>query len=741
MGPPWPAIRDLPSERTYVAPRLSSLRSIVAVAAVIALAAVLLNVAVAHSLLRIGTNAQTMVRGWIRSASSLADVEQGLRDFRQREALYALAEVDSVTRLHRSALDSLYAQIEGSLAQLRRSAPDGALAARVDAVARSWADYAALHRDALSQAHGEGSAAIQAFREREPSFRELTTDVRAAQQSLRQGAGQMAVRNRRTTITSAALLGTSVLLTLAALALAEAVRRSMRARSAAERRWQDVANQSLGIIWEVDARGRISFCSSAGFELLKLSAGQVIGKRALSFIHSDDRRSVLRTARAVVDHGVPLEDLEARIVRADATHRWIAVSGRALQERGERVRTLRGLAVDITRRMQAERALEQRRRLESLGTLAGGVAHDLNNVLTSVGSYATLARDQLPVRHAAVDDVEAIRTAAERGRKLVKHIMQFARQQPIDRGSVDLALVVREVVQLMRPQMPPHAKLEVNLPEAACVVAGNASELHQVVLNVLANALLAVRDGGQKLRVQLRPQGHEAELTIDDDGVGMSDDVKGRALEPFFTTRAVGEGTGMGLAVVHGVVQSMGGRVVIESEVDAGTTVRISLPLFAAHATGAMLTASNAVDVVGMSSHTNGVCAALPEGTRASQRVMLVDDDTMVRNALRRILERAGHRTESFADVASAVDALRADASRADVIVSDLSMPGASGLDFASRLRALAPRVPLVLLSGYLDDASSERAWALGVRLQLHKPVDAVDLLRAVDEAQAAQYA
>ena len=695
--------------------------------------------AVARSLVRIGTNAQALVSGWIQSASSLADLEQGLRDFRQREALFALSEVDSIARSHRTALDALHAQVDESMARLQVSAPDGALAARVDAVAESWSDYAQLHRAALSRPRGEGSAAIQAFREREPSFQELTTDVRSAQQSLRAGAGQMAVRNRRTTLTSAALLGTSVLLTLAALALAEAVRRSIRVRSAAEQRWQDVANQSLGIIWEVDARGRISFCSSAGFDLLRLTADQVIGKRALAFVHRDDRRAVLRTALGAVNRGVPLGDLELRIVLPDESHRWIAVSGRALQERGARVRTLRGLAVDITRRMQAERALEQRRRLESLGTLAGGVAHDLNNVLTSVGSYAALARDQLPTAHAAAEDLEAIGTAAERGRELVRHVMQFARQQPLERRPGDLVLVVREVVQLMRPQMPPHASVVLNLPESECVVAGNATELHQVVLNVLANALLAVRDGGQTLQVHLRSDATEAVLRIDDDGVGMKDEVKRRALEPFFSTRQVGEGTGMGLAVVHGVVQSMGGRVEIESDVDVGTSVTITLPAFAAHSADATETAPGSSGMPALAATRAGGAPALAfEAIRTSQRVMLVDDDDMVRNALRRILERAGHRTECFADVASALHALRADSARADVIASDLSMPGASGLDFAARLRTIAPGIPLVLISGYLDDASSERAWALGVRLQLHKPVDAADLLRAVDDAQGA---
>lgn len=699
----------------------------------------LLNVAVARSLVRIGANAQALVGGWIRSASSLADLEQGLRDFRQREALYALTDVDSVSSLHRAALDSLHAQIDEWMALLQVSAPDGALAADVQAVARSWSDYAQMHGDALSASRGEGSAAIQAFRERESAFQELTDHVRAAQVTLREGAGQMAVRNRRDTLTSAALLGTSILLTLAALALAEAVRRSTRARSAAEQRWQEVANQSLGIIWEVDARGRISFCSSAGFDLLMLPFEQVIGKRALSFVHPDDRRAVLRTARNALARGEPLGDLELRIVRADESQRWIAVSGRALQARGERVRTLRGLAVDITRRMQAERALEQRRRLESLGTLAGGVAHDLNNVLTSVGSYASLARDSLPATHAAVGDLDAIGTAAERGRELVRHVMQFARQQPLDRRPVDLVLVVHEVVQLMRPQMPPHVSLVMNLPDEECVVAGNATELHQVVLNVLANALLAVRGGGQKVQVHLRSDATEAVLRIDDDGVGMSDEVKRRALEPFFSTRQVGEGTGMGLAVVHGVVLSMGGRVDIESEVDTGTSVQITLPTHTAQVAGKAETTRVATGRPEFAPTVAGASpSAAAEATRTAQRVMLVDDDDLVRNALRRILERAGHRTECFADVATALHALRADAARADVIVTDLSMPGASGLDFAARLRTVAPRIPLVLVSGYLDDANSERAWALGVRLQLHKPVDAADLLRAIDESQGA---
>ncbi len=708
-----------------MAPRHPFTRPTIAIALAIAVAAVLLNVAVARLLVRIGTDAQALAENWISRAATLTSFERGLRDFRQREALFALAGTDTARADHGLALDSLRDANTRALRQFAAADSDSALARHVVSVDSLWSTYLAAHDVARALPGGAGSAAILAFRLREPVFEELTGAVRLTQDALRAGAGQVAVRSRRSTRTSSLLLGTSILLTFGGLLLAELVRRSTRARTDAEQRWQDVADQSLGIIWEVDAAGRLCYSSSAGFDLLDAPAARVIGRRVLAFVHPDDRRAVVVAAEQALRGTGPLEDLELRVCRADGSVRWLAVSGRPLQERGDRQRYgLRGLAVDITRRTQAEQALEQRRRLESLGTLAGGVAHDLNNVLASVTAYAELARDELPPAHRTRDDLAAIQIAADRGRDLVRHILQFARRQPVERQTIDFTAVVREVVQLLRPGIPHHIALELSLPPLPCTVLGNATELHQVVLNILTNALHAMRGTGSRLAVRIVSNDEHVSLVIEDDGEGMTADVERRALEPFFTTREVGEGTGMGLAVAHGIVRSLGGSITIRSAVGRGTTVRVDLPL---------ATAAEAMPEAPIPpSRPVAVVTSLPA------RILLVDDDLMVLNAMRRVLERAGHHAEVYGDAASALEAMRADPARADVVFTDLSMPGASGLEFAAAVRALPSAVPLVLVSGYLDADSSTRATALGITRQLHKPVAPSTLLEAVDDVMAA---
>jgi CheY-like chemotaxis protein len=278
------------------------------------------------------------------------------------------------------------------------------------------------------------------------------------------------------------------------------------------------------------------------------------------------------------------------------------------------------------------------------------------------------------------------------------------------------------VARLLRPQLPPHVRVELQLPDAPCHVRADPTELHQVIVNIASNGLHAMATMGTTLTFALSQDESSVHLVISDDGVGMLPEVLDRAIEPFFTTRDVGDGTGLGLAVVHGVITSLGGTLKLRSVPGSGTTVSVTLPRAAATTDGAPETPPVAAGAAG-----------------TSLRVLLVDDDPQVRHAIARLLERAGHRVESFAAAPPALEALQADGARADVILTDLTMPLMNGLELTERLRQLPAMPPVVLISGYLDLATSQRARSLGIAALLDKPVTAEDLARVLAEVSQAR--
>jgi len=462
------------------------------------------------------------------------------------------------------------------------------------------------------------------------------------------------------------------------------------------------------------------FCSDSGFDLLALSRDAVIGKRAMSLVWPDDRVLCLAAMRRAMETGKPLGDLEIRVRAADGSVHWLAISGEVLTRRSEngppQLAGGRGLAVDVTRRHLAEQALAQNRRLESLGTLAGGVAHDLNNVFAAVTSYAQLAHQQADGQEMLQEDLEAIESAAQRGTSLVRRVLQFARRQTREPRVVSLVETVREVVQLLRPQTPPHVHIVVELPRGESDVLADPTELHQLVVNIASNGLHAMTGQGSELLVRVARGESTIILTITDNGVGMPPEVLERAVEPFFTTRPVGEGTGMGLSVVHGIVESLGGTLVMRSRAHEGTTVSVTLPR-------APVDSPRTADRVSAT------------GLRAAGvRVLLVDDDELVRDAVGRILRHGGCEVEAHPSGASALEVLRTDPARYDVVVTDFTMPGMSGLELAEHIQTLPHAPPIILASGFLDQNTTSRAHALGISHVLDKPVPRQLLINAIGD-------
>jgi len=401
------------------------------------------------------------------------------------------------------------------------------------------------------------------------------------------------------------------------------------------------------------------------------------------------------------------------------------------------------IARDITTHKQAEAArasleaqLRESQKMQAIGTLAGGIAHDFNNALATILGNAELARQDAASNPSVLESVEEIRKAGTRARNLVQQILAFSRRQPAERKPIDLAPVVSEATHLLLATLPARLSLEVHCDEVPPVLA-DASQIEQILINLATNAMQAIHNGPGRISIRLdtvtldaaitgthlalealhaRHPERTVRITVSDTGPGMDAATKERIFEPFFTTKPVGEGTGLGLSVVHGIVQGHEGAITVDSEPGKGTTFTVYLPVAE-------------VEVGASTQPVNRATETSPPvpGPEGGPRILYLDDDESLVYLVERLLKRRGYRVAAHTRQEEALQAIRADPAAFDLVLTDYNMPGMSGLDVAREVRAIRPELPVVVTSGFIDETLRAQAEGAGVREVLFK-ADSVDV-------------
>jgi PAS domain S-box-containing protein len=395
--------------------------------------------------------------------------------------------------------------------------------------------------------------------------------------------------------------------------------------------------------------------------------------------------------------------------------------------------------VDITARKRAEddrrqleEELRQSQKLEAVGTLAGGIAHDFNNILFAITGYAELIAKGTRSPETVTEDLRELMKAARRGKELVERILIFSRRQPSERQPIEIGPMVAEAVKLLRATLPPSIDLRVAIHAHAPRVMGDATSIHQVLMNLGTNAAYAMPGGGtleisvepQYLRdhmVRLHPGLHEgwyAVLVVRDHGAGIDPAVRNRVFEPFFTTKPKGSGTGLGLAIVHTIMKTHEGVIDLDSEPGRGTTVTCFFPALQAAA----------------SSETPGEEDA-PSGH--GERILLVEDEPSLAKMSARRLEALDYRVTSDTEPLRALATFRARPDDFDLVISDYLMPQMIGIDFARAIHNIRPDLPIVLLTGFIEELPEETIRAAGVRRLISKPASIQEMGRAMQEVLA----
>ncbi|HKE95015.1 MAG TPA: PAS domain-containing protein [Povalibacter sp.] len=450
-------------------------------------------------------------------------------------------------------------------------------------------------------------------------------------------------------------------------------------------------------------------------------------EQALRAVHADDRPKV-QAAFEACRQGGPDYRTEFRVPQPDGSMRWFISRGRLEHDDAGHPWRVTGVLLDITDRRRAEEAQIRSQKMEALGTLAGGIAHDFNNILLAISGNARLARtdaSDLPPDHPLPRNLSEIERATARAADLVRRILTFSRQGEPTREVMSLQPIVDETLELLHSTLPAMIRIRSRFEPDVPPVCVDATQMHQIMLNLITNAAHAVDESNGLIEVTLDSvmvgadatraepaelcEGRYVRIAVSDNGCGMDKATLERIFDPFFTTRPPGQGTGLGLSVVHGIVRNHDGAIAVHSEPGAGTCFRLYLPAATNH------TANNPRQA-----------REAPMGRR--ERVLYVDDEDSLVFLTSRVLERLGYQVTGFTDPREALQAFTAAPGDFDVVVTDLSMPCMSGFALARDIHALRPDIPILLTSGYVRAEDRETARQRGIREIVLKP-DTIDEL------------
>jgi two-component system cell cycle sensor histidine kinase/response regulator CckA len=493
-------------------------------------------------------------------------------------------------------------------------------------------------------------------------------------------------------------------------------RRAEDALRESEQRFRELAETVQEVFWMSDPeKTKVLYVSPAYERLWGRSCASLYQSPEswLEAILPEDRERIRRAALTRQASGE--YDETFRIRRTDGTVRWIRDRAYPVRNAEGKVVRLVGTAEDITERRQLEDQFRQSQKMEAIGQLAAGVAHDFNNIIAVILGFAELAQAQLSKGRAAGDSLEEITKASARAKSLVQQILTFSRQQPQERKIMPMGPTVRETVNFLRAVIPKDIEIGLEMDPNAPYVLADPTQVHQVLANLCTNAWHAMEGRGGRILVKLesvaldaadaerlagmRP-GPVARLTVTDTGKGIDAAILDRIFDPFFTTKEPGKGTGLGLSVVQGIVQGHDGAIDVSSQPGLGTTFQVYFPAAVA-----------------------AEPAPAPESLPgAGQRILYLDDEKPLVEMADFFLKRQGFSVTGFIHAADALKAFQDDPDGFDLVITDMNMPGPSGLQFAAELLKLRPGLPIFICSGHVTDDLKSRARDAGIREVLHKP-------------------
>ncbi|MGY8578296.1 PAS domain-containing hybrid sensor histidine kinase/response regulator [Paracidovorax citrulli] len=514
---------------------------------------------------------------------------------------------------------------------------------------------------------------------------------------------------------------------------------------ASERRLEAVINSALDAIICVDQNQRITVFNPTAAALFQCATADALGSPLDRFLPD--------AVQALTFAQLATQAVLGEMVALTASGKELAVEVSVSFERHAEGETTTVFARDLTGRKKAEAhrneleaQLRESHKMQAVGTMAGGIAHDFNNILSAILGNVELAKADCAAGSPVLESLREIEKAGRRARDLVRQILTFSRNEPPRRTAVPVAEAIHDTERLLRVTLPPAIELRLQLDRHLPAMLADATQVEQALLNLCTNAIHAIGDARGTVCVEASavqpdhrlcerlalPHGEYVAISVVDNGPGIDPATQLRIFEPFFTTKPVGQGTGLGLAVVHGVMRTHGGAVDVQSAPGEGSRFTLFFPAAEAEPEPGPAAAAPAGDAAPAGAASPAAPAAGAPDER-QRHVMYVDDDQALVFLVQRLLRRRGYRVTGFTDPREAVVALGADPQAYDLVVTDYNMPGYCGVDLVREAKRIRADLPVALASGHVTAEIEREALAEGASALIHKPNDVDELCATVD--------
>ena len=492
-----------------------------------------------------------------------------------------------------------------------------------------------------------------------------------------------------------------------------------------ERDYRQLVQNANSIIMRMDTEGKVIFFNNYAQNFFGFSEADILGKNVIGTIVPPKDQTGFDLSQMIRDIGTHPERYisnENENIRRNGERVRVAWMNKAIYDDGSRVKEILCVGIDVTEKWQLEKRLAQAQKMEAIGTLAGGIAHDFNNILSAIMGYTELSLIDVPRDSAVRKNLKQVLKAGGRAKELVQQILTYSRRREHEMQPVKISLIVNEALKLLRASLPSTVQIKHRVKSNLAVMS-DPTNIHQVIMNLCTNAAHAMQENGGILEITLSDEDIEGDfakyypdlkpgkyirLTVSDTGHGMSPEVIERIFDPFFTTKNKGQGTGMGLSVVHGIVKSHGGALTVDSTAGRGSVFTVFLPAI----------------------ESEWIANKEPANllVTGSEHILFVDDEAFQADIAHQMLGRLGYRLTSRTSSVEALELFRHSPEKFDLVITDMTMPHLTGDVLARELIAIRPDIPIIVCTGHSDRIDTDIADEIGIKELVMKPVVLKDI-------------